>query len=73
MKFEKVTVEPFESISVTLETELEIIFMSKIFNASNAELRNITDMYSSEIESVLNRTNGYKDTSNQKLKSLWSR
>ena len=70
MKFDKSTVEPFEPIAITLETELEVEFMTEIFNASNNELRGITNLNSSEIERVLNRTDGYSNTSHVQLITL---
>ena len=70
MKFDKSTVEPFEPIVITLETELEAEFMTEIFNASNNELRGITNLNSSEIESVLNRTDGYGNTSHVQLTTI---
>lgn len=70
MKFDKVNVKHFEPITITLENELELEFMVDIFNASNAELRGITNMDSSEIEQVLNRTDGYSNTSHRQLITL---
>lgn len=70
MKFDKADIKHFEPITITLENELEVEFMVDIFNASNAELRGIINMDSSEIEQVLNRTDGYSNTSHRQLITL---
>lgn len=70
MKFDKADIKRFEPITITLENELELEFMVGVFNASNAELSGIANMDSSEIEQVLNRTDGYKNTSHVQLMTL---
>lgn len=72
MKIEREPAQ-FEPITITLVSELEVEFVDGIFNASNADLKRVTNMCSSDIECVLNRTDGYAHTSRQMLNSLWSR
>lgn len=70
MKIESSGIKQFVPVVITLETELEAEFMAGVFNASNSELKSITNMSSAEIESVLNRTDGYSNTSRQKLETV---